>query len=80
MGATRYARNRFPGLSKAMMKAYRQDESSPKPDILLFSGKAFTRLGRETDWLLDLSAHPIKYTLKYPADACKRRFRINLSA
>ncbi|MYJ52969.1 MAG: helix-turn-helix domain-containing protein, partial [Gammaproteobacteria bacterium] len=66
MGATRYVWNHFLGLNKTMMEAWRKDDSTPRPEVSFFSlGKAFTQLRQGTDWLLELPANPIKYTLKY---------------
>ncbi|MXZ80869.1 MAG: transposase [Gammaproteobacteria bacterium] len=37
MGATRYVWNHFLGLNKAMMEAWRKDDSNPKPEVSFFS-------------------------------------------
>ena len=75
LGATRYVWNHFLAENRAMMEAHRLDSSNPRPPISFFSlGREFTALRRQTDWLLELPANPIKYTLKYQADAWRQCF------
>ena len=51
-------------------------DAGESPSTSYFSlGKRFTQLRHETDWLLDLPANPVKYCLKYQADAWTQFFR-----
>ena len=57
------------------MTAYRNGEGE-KPSVSAFSlFKWFTQLRRDTPWLQELPYHPVRYALKYQADAWKRAFK-----
>ena len=50
-------------------------EPPVKPPVSFFSlGKQFTEMRRETPWLQQLPFDPVRYALKYQADAWKRAF------
>ena len=70
-GACRYVWNHFREKNLADYQAFRNGKAE-RPQISYFSfGVEFTKLRRETDWMLELPANPIKHTLKYFADALK---------
>ena len=51
-------------------------DAPPKPSVSFFSlGKRFTELRRETPWLQRLPFAPVRYALKYQADAWQRAFK-----
>ena len=78
LGATRFVWNYFLAENQRMMEAHRADDSNPRPQPTFFSvGKKFTQLRRDTDWLADLPFAPIRYVLKYQADAWQQCFRSN---
>ena len=59
-----------------MMEAHRADESKPRPQTTFFAlGKEFTQLRRNTHRLGELPFAPIRYVLKYQADAWQQCFR-----
>ena len=71
-GACRYVWNHFREKNLADYQAFRNGKEE-RPHTSYFSlGLEFTRLRHETDWLGKLPANPIKYTLKYFADALKQ--------
>ncbi len=75
LGATRFVWNHFLAENREMMQAHRTDDSSPRPSLSFFSlGKEFIELRQQTDWLEELPCAPIRYTLKYYADAWKQCF------
>ena len=70
-GACRYVWNHFREKNLADYQAFRNGKGE-KPKTSYFSlGVEFTRLRRETQWMLELPANPIKHTLKYFADALR---------
>ncbi|MDE0477178.1 MAG: transposase [Candidatus Dadabacteria bacterium] len=70
-GACRFVWNYFREKNLADYQAFKNGKGQ-RPHISYFSlGVEFTRLRHETDWLRELPANPIKYTLKYFADALK---------
>ena len=76
LGATRYVWNYFLAENQRMMEAYRADPSNSRPNTTFFSlGKEFTQLRRTKDWLGALPFAPIRYVLKYQADAWQQCFR-----
>ena len=76
LGATRFVWNYFLAENQRMMEAHRADDSNPRPQPTFFSlGKKFTQLRRDTDWLAELPFAPIRYVLKYQADAWQQCFR-----
>ena len=72
LGATRFVWNHFLAKNKTMMQAHRDDASNPLPSTTFFSlGKEFTQLRKQLQWLDRLPYEPIRYILKYQADAWK---------
>ena len=70
-GACRYVWNHFREKNLADYQAFVNGKGG-RPRTSYFSlGVEFTRLRHETGWLRELPANPIKYTLKYFADALK---------
>jgi len=70
-GACRYVWNHFREKNLADYQAYRNGKGK-KPKTSYFSlGVEFTKLRRETEWMQELPANPVKHTLKYFADALK---------
>ena len=71
-GACRFVWNHF---RKKNLSDYQKCKNGKGgwPKTSFFSlGMQFTKLRNETDWLRELPAHPIRYTLKYFADALKQ--------
>ncbi len=59
-----------------MMQAHQADPTLARPEISFFSlGKAFIKLRHRTKWLKALPCHPIRYQLKYQADAWQQCFK-----
>ena len=70
-GACRYVWNHFREKNLAEYQAFKNGKGQ-RPSTSYFSlGVDFTKLRYKTDWLQDVPANPIKYTLKYFADALK---------
>ncbi len=70
-GACRYVWNHFREKNLADYQAFKNGKAE-RPQTSYFSfGVEFTKLRRETDWMQELPANPIKHTLKYFADALK---------
>ena len=70
-GACRYVWNHFREKNLADYQAFRNGKGE-KPRTSYFSlGVEFTKLRHETEWMQELPANPVKYTLKYFADALK---------
>jgi putative transposase len=70
-GACRWVWNHFREKNLANYQAFSGGKGE-RPDTSYFSfGVEFTKLRRETDWLKELPANPVKHTLKYFADALK---------
>ena len=70
-GTCRYVWNHFREKNLADYKAFKNGKGE-KPQTSYFSlGVEFTRLRHETEWMRELPANPVKYTLKYFADALK---------
>ena len=68
-GACRYVWNHFREKNLADYQAFRNGKGK-RPHTSYFSlGVEFTKLRHETDWMRELPANPVKYTLKYLADA-----------
>ena len=75
LGATRFVWNHFLAKNKTMMQAHRDDASNPLPSTTFFSlGKEFTQLRKQLEWLDRLPCAPIRYVLKYQADAWTQCF------
>ncbi len=78
LGATRFVWNHFLAKNREMMQAHRSDDSHPRPSTSFFSlGKEFIELRKQTDWLQKLPCAPIRYVLKYQADAWRECFKSN---
>ncbi len=76
LGATRFVWNHFLAKNKKMMQAHRNDDSCPRPNTTFFSvGKEFIELRQQIDWMQKLPCAPIRYTLKYQADAWRECFK-----
>ena len=74
-GATRFVWNHFLVANQEAMTAYREGRGE-KPSVSFFSlGRQFTTLRSETPWLQELPFAPIRYVLKYQADAFQRFFK-----
>jgi putative transposase len=70
-GACRYVWNHFREKNLVDYQAFKNG-GGKRPQTSYFSlGVEFTKLRHETEWLRELSANPIKHTLKYFADALK---------
>ncbi len=70
-GSCRYVWNHFREKNLADYQAFKNGKGQ-RPSTSYFSlGVDFTKLRHKTDWLQDVPANPIKYTLKYFADALK---------
>ena len=86
-GATRFVWNRLLAENRRQYDLYRNwkpyyeaglivGDCPPKPPVSFFSlGKRFTELRREVSWLQDLPFAPVRYVLKYQADAWQRKFK-----
>ena len=69
-GACRYVWN------QVLADVLDEVEAGEKPSVSTYSlNLRFTKLRRSTDWLQELPCHPVRYTLKYQADAWKEFFR-----
>ena len=74
-GACRYVWNTVLADQQGLYRSARAAGAEP-PSVSFFTlGKAYTQLRRATPWLQDLPFAPIRYTLKYQADAWQRYFR-----
>ena len=70
-GACRYVWNHFREKNLKDYQSFKNGKGG-RPQVSFFSlGVQFTKLRHETDWLRELPASPVKYTLKYFADALK---------
>ena len=73
-GACRFVWNHFLAANQEAMKLH-QEGKSDKPSTSFYSlARQFTELRRETSWLQELPFAPVRYVLKYQADAFKRFF------
>ncbi len=74
-GACRYVWNTVLADQQGLYLSARAAGAEP-PSVSFFTlGQAYTQLRRVTPWLLDLPFAPIRYTLKYQAEAWQRFFR-----
>ncbi len=75
-GACRYVWNHFLARNKREYALHRKYPNSRRKPSLTFQslGVEFTKLRRETPWLQALPYAPVRYALKYQADAWKRAF------
>ncbi len=70
-GACRYVWNHFRNKNLADYQAFKHSKGR-RPWISFFSlSMEFTKLRNETDWLQELPFAPVRYSLKYFADALK---------
>ncbi len=70
-GACRYVWNHFREKNLADYQAFKNGKGE-QPKTSYFSlGVEFTKLRRKTEWMRELPANPVKYTLKYFADALR---------
>jgi len=73
-GACRWIWNQSLAHNKAQYAWFKEGKAE-KPSVSFQSmGVWFTRLRKETDWLQTLPYAPIRYTLKYQADAWRKTF------
>ena len=73
-GACRFIWNHFLAANQEAMKLH-QEGKSDKPSTSFYSlARQFTELRREIPWLQELPFAPVRYVLKYQADAFKRFF------
>ena len=73
-GACRFVWNQMLADQDALHTMARMHGAKP-PGVSFFTlGKAFTQLRAATPWLADMPFVPIRYTLKYQADAWRRFF------
>ena len=71
-GACRFVWNHFRNKNLDSYQKFKEGKGN-RPFASHFSlGVEFTKLRHETDWLRELPANPVKYTLKYLADALKQ--------
>ena len=73
-GACRYVWNVLLDDQEALYHAARMCGAKPPSPTFFTLGKAFTDLRRVTPWLAELPFAPIRYTLKYQAEAWQRFF------
>ena len=74
-GACRYVWNWALAENREAMDAWR-DGKAEKPSVSFFSlGKQFIELRQDTEWLRQLPCSPIRYALKYQADAWTACFK-----
>ena len=74
-GACRYVWNTVLADQQGLYLSARAAGAEP-PSVSFFTlGQAYTQLRRATPWLQELPFAPIRYTLKYQADAWQRFFR-----
>ena len=71
-GACRFVWNHFREKNLGDYQKFR-DGKGNRPVVSFFNlGVEFTKLRNETEWLQELPAHPVRYTLKHFADALKQ--------
>lgn len=76
-GACRFVWNHFRNKNLDDYQKFKKGNGD-RPSISHFSlGVEFTKLRYQTDWLRGLPANPVKYTLKYLADALKQAIQGN---
>ena len=74
-GACRYVWNELLDQQESLYQAARLCGSRPPSPTFFTLGKAFTQLRAVTPWLQELPFAPIRYSLKYQADAWQRYFK-----
>ena len=76
-GACRFVWNHFREKNLSDYQKFKNDKGK-KPSASYFSlGVEFTKLRHRTPWLREVPANPVKYTLKYFADALKQAIQSN---
>ncbi len=72
LGACRCVWNRMLAQQMEMYDLARMEGAKPRVPAFFTLGKALTRLRSATPWLETMPYAPVRYTLKYQADAWKR--------
>ena len=73
-GACRWVWNQSLASNRDAYAEFKEGKGE-KPSVTFFSlSKWFTELRHETSWLQELPAHPVRYVLKYQADAWRAAF------
>ena len=76
-GTCRFVWNHFREKNLADYQVFK-DGKCEKPDTSFYKlGAEFKKLRHETEWIRELPASPVRYTLKYFADALKEAMRGN---
>ena len=73
-GACRFVWNEMLDQQEQIYWMARMNGAKPPSPTFFTLGKAFTQLRRVTPWLQDLPFAPVRYTLKYQADAWRAFF------
>ena len=74
-GACRFVWNEMLDQQAQLYDIARMGGAQPPAPTFFTLGKAFTQLRRATPWLQAMPYAPVRYTLKYQADAWRRFFR-----
>ena len=74
-GACRFVWNEMLDQQAQLYDMARMCGAKPPAPTFFTLGKAFTQLRRVTPWLQAMPYAPVRYTLKYQADAWRRFFR-----
>ena len=74
-GACRFVWNEMLDQQEQLYAVARMCGSKPPSPSFFTLCKAFTQLRRVTPWLQDMPFHPVRYALKYQADAWQAFFR-----
>ena len=74
-GACRFVWNEMLDQQAQLYDIARMCGATPPSPTFFTLGKAFTQLRRVTPWLQAMPYAPVRYTLKYQADAWRRYFR-----
>ena len=74
-GACRFVWNEMLDQQEQLHAIARMCGAAPPPVTYFTLGKAFTQLRRMTPWLQEMRYAPVRYTLKYQADAWQAFFR-----
>ncbi len=71
-GACRFVWNRILDRRQQLLEDARRNGATPPAPTFFALGRAFTRLRRDTPWLQEMPCAPVRYVLKYQADAWQR--------
>ena len=74
-GACRFVWNEMLDQQEQLYTIARMCGAKPPAPTYFTLGVAFTQLRRATPWLQDMPFHPVRYALKYQADAWQRFFK-----